>query len=80
MAASRLYVDQTETCRAESGEYLIPLEEGLIRKDHIIGNVGAVLNGTVPKRQSDQEITLFDSLGLTIEDVICADDLSRKHY
>ena len=78
MAASRLYVDQAEACKAESGEYLIPLEEGLISEDHIVGNIGAVINGAVPGRRDDIEITLFDSLGLAIEDVICADELYKR--
>lgn len=77
VAASRLYVDQIEACKAESGEYLIPLKEGLIEEDHIVGSIGAVVNGTAPGRQNDQEITLFDSLGLAIEDVICADELYK---
>ncbi len=78
VAASRLYVDQVEACKAESGEYLIPLKEGLIREDHIVGSIGAVLNGDVQGRQNNSEITLFDSLGLAVEDVICADELYRE--
>lgn len=78
MAASRLYADQIEACKAESGEYLIPLREGLIREDHIVGSIGAVLNNSAPGRQDNSEITLFDSLGLAIEDVICADELYRE--
>lgn len=78
-ARSRLYVDQAAACKAESGEYLIPLKEGVIAGDHIVGSIGAVLLGAVPARQNDTEITLFDSLGLAVEDVICADDLYREH-
>jgi len=72
---ARLYVDQEEACKAESGEYLIPLAQGLIAENHIVGTIGAVLCKKAPGRQTSQEITLFDSLGLAIEDVICADEL-----
>ncbi|MBQ9326568.1 MAG: ornithine cyclodeaminase family protein [Clostridia bacterium] len=78
VAAARLYVDQVEACRAESGEYLIPLKEGLITESHIQGSIGDVLTGKARGRESMQEITLFDSLGLAMEDVICADDLYRE--
>lgn len=71
MAKSRLYADQIEACRKESGEYLIPLNEGLILENHIQGSIGQLLMGQAEGRRNDQEITLFDALGLAVEDVIC---------
>ena len=71
MAASKLYADQIEALKKEGGEYLIPLSEGLIGEDHIKGSVGALLTGKCEGRASDDEITLFDALGLAVEDVIC---------
>jgi len=72
VAASRLYADQTAACKKESGEYLIPLREGLISEDHIIGSVGELLLGKVPGRQNENDITLFDALGLAAEDIAAA--------
>ena len=72
VAASRLYSDYTPAMVKECGEYLIPLQEGLIGPDHVVGSVGEVLLGKAPGRSSDEEITLFDALGLAVEDVICA--------
>lgn len=72
MAACRLYTDQTEAAKRESGEYLIPLQEGLIGEDHIIGSIGELLLGRAAGRTDDSQITLFDALGLAIEDVACA--------
>ena len=71
VAASRLYADQVAAMKKEAGEYLIPLSEGLITEDHIVGSIGEVLLGRAPGRQSEEEITLFDALGLAVEDVIC---------
>ncbi len=71
VAASRLYADQVEAMKREAGEYLIPLQEGLIAEDHIVGSIGQVLLGRVPGRENEEEITLFDALGLAVEDVIC---------
>lgn len=72
VAAARLYADQAAAMKSESGEYLIPLREGLITESHIVGSIGQVLNGDAPGRGSDEEITLFDALGLAVEDIACA--------
>lgn len=72
VAKARLYSDQTEATKRESGEYLIPLSEGFINEDHIIGSVGEVLLGKAQGRTDDEQITIFDALGLAIEDVACA--------
>lgn len=72
IAASRLYSDYTPSCKKESGEYLIPLKEGMITEEHIIGSVGELLLGKTQGRQSDRDITVFDALGLAVEDVASA--------
>ncbi|MBQ8161606.1 MAG: ornithine cyclodeaminase family protein [Clostridia bacterium] len=72
VAAARLYADQVDACRRESGEYLIPLKEGLCREDHIVGSVGELLLGKCEGRRNDTDITLFDALGLAVEDIAAA--------
>ena len=72
VAASRLYSDYTPSTKKESGEYLIPLQEGLITEDHILGSVGQLLLGQAEGRTSDDDITVFDALGLAVEDVASA--------
>ena len=72
VAAARLYSDYTSACVKESGEYLIPLKEGLISEGHILGSVGELLLGRAEGRTSDEDITMFDALGLAVEDVAAA--------
>ncbi len=72
VAASRIYADQVAAMKAESGEYLTPLKEGMITEEHIVGSIGQVVNGDAPGRGSDEEITLFVALGLAVEDIACA--------
>lgn len=72
VACSRLYADQAEAMKRESGEYLIPLREGLITEDHIAGSIGQLVLGQIEGRTNDDEITLFDALGLAVEDVASA--------
>lgn len=69
VAAARLYSDYTPSTLKESGEYLIPLQEGRIQPDHIIGSVGELLLDRCEGRRSEADITLFDALGLAVEDI-----------
>jgi ornithine cyclodeaminase/alanine dehydrogenase-like protein (mu-crystallin family) len=75
---SRLYVDRRESTLHEAGEFLIPKREGVIDDGHIVGEVGEVLLGSAPGRRSPQEITLFKSLGLAVEDLAAADHVYKK--
>jgi ornithine cyclodeaminase len=72
VARARLFVDRRESAQHEAGEYLIPLREGAIGADHIAGELGDLVTGAVAGRRRGDEITLFKSLGLAIEDVAAA--------
>ena len=72
MRKSRLYVDRRESTLNEAGDYLMAAAEGAVDEKHIIGEVGEVLTGKAPARGSAEEVTLFKSLGLAIEDVASA--------
>ena len=72
MVKSKLFVDRRESTLNEAGDFLIPKKEGAVDDDHIRGEVGEVLLGKVSGRSSNDEITLFKSLGLAVEDVASA--------
>ncbi len=69
VAAASLFVDRRESVVNESGDYLFALREGAIAEGHIRAEIGEVLLGKAPGRQRRDEITLFKSLGLAIEDL-----------
>jgi alanine dehydrogenase len=69
---SRLYVDRRESALKEPGDILVPLRDGLIGPDHIVGEIGDVITDRASGRGSGEEITLFKSLGLAIEDLAAA--------
>lgn len=75
---SRLYVDRRESTLHEAGEFLVPKREGVIGDNHIAGGIGEVLVGIAPGRTSPDEITLFKSLGLAIEDLASAHHIFKK--
>ena len=75
---SRVYVDRRESALAEAGDILIPMSEGVLNAGHIRGEIGGVLMGSEPGRESPNEITLFKSLGLAIEDLAAARHIYDK--
>ena len=62
----------------ESGDYLIPLQEGAIDENHIRAELGEVLLGQAQGRSQADEITLFNSLGLAVEDLAAAQLIWRE--
>ncbi len=79
VAAASLFVDRRESTINESGDYLFAVVDGAISgPDHIKAELGEILTGTATGRKSDDEITLFKSLGLAIEDLASAAFLYEK--
>lgn len=78
VSRARLYVDRRESAVNEKGDVVIPIEEGAIDEDHVVGELGEVLVGEIPGRSTPEEITLFESAGLAIEDLASAHHLYGK--
>ncbi len=72
VAMARLFVDSRAGAMAESGDVLLPVQEKTITSAHILGEIGEVLAGRVPGRTRPEEVTLFKSLGMAVEDVAAA--------
>lgn len=75
---AKVIADQTAACLAEAGDLLIPIRAGAITEDHIYADLGEVVVGNKPGRTGDDEITLFKSVGLAIQDVATAALVYRK--
>jgi len=78
VAMASLFVDRRESTLTESGDFLIPLQEKRIDESHIRAELGEVLLGQAPGRSRDDEITLFNSLGLAVEDLAAAQLIWRE--
>ena len=72
VARARLFVDRRESALNEAGDVLIPRREGAIGDDHIQAELGEVVLRRHPGRGNADEVTLFKSLGLAVEDVAAA--------
>jgi ornithine cyclodeaminase/alanine dehydrogenase-like protein (mu-crystallin family) len=75
---SRVYVDSRPGALAEAGDLVIPIEEARWTADQIVGELGELLAGRVSGRSSPDEITLFESLGMAVEDIAAADLVFRR--
>jgi ornithine cyclodeaminase/alanine dehydrogenase-like protein (mu-crystallin family) len=75
---SRFVADSREGVLAQGAEFLRAKEAGLIGDDHIVAEIGQVLVGDVVGRQSDEEITVYKSLGHVVQDLASAWILYRS--
>jgi alanine dehydrogenase len=69
---SKLVIDHHQASMAEAGDLLIPLNRGLISEDDIYAELGEIAAGLKPGRESPEEITLFKSVGVAVQDVAAA--------
>jgi len=72
VARSRFIADSREGVLQQGGEFLRAKQAGLIGDDHIAGEIGQVLAGDVAGRRSDDEITVYKSLGHVVQDLATA--------
>lgn len=69
---STVIADDKPACLAEAGDILLAIREGAITEDHVRASIGEVVAGVKPGRSSAEEITLFKSVGLAVEDAATA--------
>jgi len=74
---AKIVIDDWEQA-SHSGEINVPLAEGIIIKENIWGEIGEIVAGLKPGRTSPDEITVFDSTGLAIQDAVTANLAYKK--
>jgi ornithine cyclodeaminase len=75
---SRFYVDFRTAAMSQAGELLDAIARGRVSADHIVAEVGEVIEGLKPGRNDDNDITVFKSLGIAAEDIALAAHVYRK--
>ena len=76
---SSLFVDDKEACIKEAGDIVIPLDRGIISPDHIRSELGDVISGKFTGRSNEDEITVFKSVGVAIQDLVVANAVYEKY-
>ncbi len=69
---SKIVVDTYDGCMAEAGDLLIPMREGKLSRENIYADLGEIVLGQKPGRIREDEITLFESVGFALEDLVTA--------
>ena len=75
---SKIIVDHIKSCKKEAGDLIIPMEEGLWSFEKVHGELGKVVAGELPARESVNEITLFKSVGNAIQDLAMVNLILKK--
>lgn len=69
---SKVVVDHAPACLAEAGDLIIPMKEGAFSEEWIHASLGEIVAGKKPGRESAEEVTLFKSVGLAVQDAATA--------
>ena len=72
MNADKIYVDTRDGVLNESGDFLRPIQNGNFKEKDIAGELGEVIIKKASSRESDEEITLFKTVGSGILDIVTA--------
>jgi alanine dehydrogenase len=72
VARARLIVDSRAAALVESGDIVQSIREGRFGPEHVAAELGEVAAGLQPGRTAEDQVTLFKSLGLAVEDVTAA--------
>lgn len=71
-SAHKVVVESCEAALEETGDLQVPLKEGIFEAGEIYGELGQIVNGELNGRESNEEITLFKSVGLAVVDIVVA--------
>lgn len=75
---SKIYFDSVDAVLSESGDILRPLDEGTLSKDQFTGDIGEYILGKIPGRESDDEIIVFENVGMGALDLVAAAEIYAK--
>ena len=68
----KVYYDWKEATMRDAGDLMIPVRAGEVSFDDFMGEVGSVMTGSLEGRVNDEEITLFETIGISVEDIAAA--------
>ena len=75
---SQVFVDEYAAALKESGDLLIPISEGAFSAEKIVGSLGELVTGKVKLKAEQKGRTIFDAVGLAVEDLCCAEYIYQK--
>ena len=76
--AAKIICDSKEAALSETGDLLIPIADGIISEDDVLGSLGDVINGKLPGRENDDEIIVYETVGIAAQDLVTAKAIYDK--
>ncbi|WP_251518641.1 MULTISPECIES: ornithine cyclodeaminase family protein [Staphylococcus] len=77
-SADKVVVESAEAALEETGDLVTPISEGEFNKDDLYGELGRIVSGQLDGRTSEEEKTVFKSVGLAIVDIVVANYFYQK--
>ena len=78
IARARVVVDSRESALKEAGDLLMPIADGLVTAEQVSDELGEVVEGRKPGRTSPDQITVYKSVGIAVQDMAVASLVYRK--
>jgi alanine dehydrogenase len=78
VASSKVYVDSLEAAKEEAGDVIQAVAKGLMRWEDVKGEIGEVVAGLKKGREGEEEVTVFKSVGIAVQDAAVASLLLRR--
>lgn len=76
--ADKIFVDSKDAVLAEAGDFIVPIKKGIITSDKITGELGSVISSDIKGRENDEEITVFKTVGIAVQDIVTANKIYKK--
>lgn len=78
LLADKVYIDDKDAMLEEAGDFTQLIDKGLIKEDFYTGELGELVLGKIPGRETEEEITIFKSVGISVQDLVTADYIYEK--
>ena len=75
--ASKRVIDSRADCLDQAGDFVIPIAEGVIGREQV-SELAEVITGERPARERDDEITIYKSIGVPIQDLVTAQHIAQR--
>ena len=76
---SKVYIDQLSSSQIEAGDLIIPINEGKYNWNNVEGELGELIDEKIAGRTSEDEITIFNSIGNAVQDLVIASMVFEKN-
>lgn len=76
--ASKIYFDSKEAVLSEAGCIITPLKDGIIKEGDFTGDIGDLINKRILGRESEDEIIVFKSVGISAQDLVTGKKIFDK--